>query len=101
MYCRCATVNCHSIVNKTSEFKVELTDHKLDICALTETWIREGDVTTAVQLCPEGYLAVTIPREGRIGGCIAIVYRSDITFKEQVSLQLPINGVCRLFTSLS
>ena len=35
--CRCATVNCHSIVNKTSDFKVELTDHKLDVCALTET----------------------------------------------------------------
>ena len=81
--CRCATVNCRSIVNKTSEFKVELTDHKLDICALTETWIREGDVTTAVQLCPEGYLAVSIPREGRIGGGITIVYRSDITLKSK------------------
>ena len=81
--CRCATVNCCSIVNKTSEFKVELTDHKLDICALTETWIREGDVTTAVQLCPEGYLAVSIPREGRIGGGIAIAYRSDITLKSK------------------
>ena len=81
--CRCATVNCHSIVNKTSEFKVELTDHKLDICALTETWIREGDVTTAIQLCPEGYSAVSIPREARIGGGIAIVYRLDITLKSK------------------
>ena len=79
--CRCATVNCHSVVNKTSDFKVELIDHKLDICALTETWIREGDVTTAVQLCPEGYSAVSIPREGRTGGGIAVVYRSDITLK--------------------
>ena len=68
--CRGATVNCHSIVNKKSEFKVELTDHKLDTCALTETWIREGDVATAVQLCPEGYSAVSIPREGRTGGGI-------------------------------
>ena len=81
--CRCATVNCHSIVNKTSDFKVELTDHKLDVCALTETWIREGDVTTAIQLCPEGYSAVSIPREGRIGGGIAIVYRSDITLRSK------------------
>ena len=81
--CRCATVNCHSIVNKISDFKVELTDHKFDICALTETWIREGDITTAVQLCPEGYSAVSIPREGRIGGGIAIVYRSDITLRSK------------------
>ena len=81
--CRCSTVNCHSIVNKTSDFKVELTDHKLDVCALTETWIREGDVTTAIQLCPEGYFAVSIPREGRIGGGIAIVYRLDITLRSK------------------
>ena len=81
--CRCATVNCCSVVNKTSDFKVELIDHKLDICALTETWIREGDVTTAVQLCPEGYSAVSIPREGRTGGGIAVVYRSDITLKSK------------------
>ena len=78
-----AIVNCHSIVNKTSEFKVELNDHKLDICALTETWIREGDVTTAVQLHPEGYSAVSIPREGRTGGGIAIVYRLDITLRSK------------------
>ena len=81
--CRCGTVNCCSIVNKTSDFKVELTDHKLDICALTETWIREDDVTTAVQLCPEGYSAVSIPREGRIGRGIAIVYRLDITLRSK------------------
>ena len=39
---RCATVNCHSIVNKTSDLKVELMEYNLDVCALTETWIREG-----------------------------------------------------------
>ena len=81
--CRCAIVNCHSVVNKTSDFKVELIDHKLDICALTETWIREGDVTTAVQLCPEGYSAVSIPREGKTGGGIGVVYRSDIILKSK------------------
>ena len=70
-------------MNKTSDFKVELTDHKFDICALTETWIREGDITTAIQLCPEGYYAVSIPTEGRIGGGITIVYRLDITLRSK------------------
>ena len=63
---RCAIVNCHSIVNKTSDFKVELMEHNLDVCALTETWIREGDDTTTIQLCPDGYSSVSIPRQGRI-----------------------------------
>ena len=48
-----------------------------------ETWIREGDVTTAVQLCPEGYSAVSIPREGKTGGGIGVVYRSDIILKSK------------------
>ena len=40
-------------------------------------------VTTAVQLCPEGCSAVSVPREGRIGGGITVVYRSDITLKSK------------------
>ena len=80
---RCATVNCLSIVNKTSDFKVELMEHNLDVCAITKTWIREGDDTTAIQLCLDGYSSVSIPREGRIGGGIAIVHRSDITLRSK------------------
>ena len=80
---RCTTVNCHLIVNKTSDFKVELKEHNLDVCALTETWIREGDDTTIIELCLEGYSSVSIPREGRIGGGITIVPRSDITLRSK------------------
>ena len=78
---RCATVNCCSIVNKTSDFKVELMEHNLDVCVLTEIWIREGDETTTIQLCPDSYSSVSIPREGRIVGGIAIVHMSDITLR--------------------
>ena len=80
---KCATINCHSIVNKTPDFKVELIEHNLDVCALTETWIKEGDNTTAIQLCPDGYSSMSIPRAGRIGGGIAIVQKSDITLKSK------------------
>ena len=58
-------------------------EHNLDVCTLTETWIKEGDDTTAIQLCPDGYSSVSIPREGRIGGGIAIVHRSDITLRSK------------------
>ena len=36
-----ATMNCHLTVNKTADFKVELIEHNLDGCALTEIWIKE------------------------------------------------------------
>ena len=79
----CATINCHSIVNKTADFKVELIEHNLDMCALTETWIKESDNTMVIQLCPGGYSSVSIPREGRIGGDIANMHKSDITLRSK------------------
>ena len=62
---------------------MELIEHNLDGCALTETWIKEGDNTMAIQLCPDGYSTVSIPREGRIGGGIAIMHKSDITLRSK------------------
>ena len=73
-----ALINCRSVVNKTQEFQLELVLNNLDLCILTETWIREDDTTTPSRLCPSGYKAVSISRRGRIGGGIAIVYKSDL-----------------------
>ena len=78
-----ATINCHSIVNKTADFKVEFIEHNLDVCALIGTCIKEGDNTTVIQLCPDGYSSMSIPRAGRTGGGIAIVHKSDITLKSK------------------
>ena len=36
-----ALINCRSIINKSANFQVELVHNKVDICYLTETWIRE------------------------------------------------------------
>ena len=80
---KCATINCHSIVNKTADFKVELIEHNLDVCALRETWIKEGDDTMVIQLCPDGYSFISMPRAGRTGGDIVIVHKSDITLKSK------------------
>ena len=81
----CATINCHSIVNKTADFKVELIECNLDVCALMETWIKEGDDTTVIQLHPVSYSSMSIPRAGRTGGGIALVHKSDITLKSKTN----------------
>ena len=36
-----ATINCCSVVNKTADFKIDLHTQNVDICALTETWLKE------------------------------------------------------------
>ena len=58
-------------------------EHNFDMCALTETLIKEGDNTTEIQLCPDGYSSMSIPRAGRTGGAIAIVHKSDIMPKSK------------------
>ena len=62
---KCALVNCQSIVNKTADFQCDLIDNNLTLCALTETWIRQEEDVTLVQLCPPGFKAISISRKDR------------------------------------
>ena len=66
------------MVNKTQEIQLELVLNNLDLCILTETWIKEGDTTSPSRLCPSGYKALSISRHGKIGGGIAIVYKNNL-----------------------
>ena len=58
---QCATINCRSIINKSADLKVEISNNNIDLCALTETWIREDDTITPLELCPPGYKSTSIP----------------------------------------
>ena len=49
-----ALINCRSVVNKTQDIQLELVLNNLDLCILTETWIREDGTTTPGRLCPSG-----------------------------------------------
>ena len=54
----CALINCRLIINKSTDLQVELVQNKIDICSLTETWIKEDDTTAEFQICPPGYNAI-------------------------------------------
>ena len=66
------------MVNKTQEIQLELVNNSLDLCILTETWIKECDTIIPTRLCPNGYKSLYISRQDRVGGGIAIVYRNDL-----------------------
>ena len=51
----------------------------IDLCALTETWIREDNTITPLELCPLGYKSISIPPQNRQGGGVAIVYRNTLS----------------------
>ena len=61
----CALINCRSVVNKSTELQVELVQNRIDICFLTETWIRDDYTAAETQICPPGYKATSVPRSNR------------------------------------
>ena len=52
--------------------------NNLDLCILTETWIKEGDTITPTRLCPNGYKSLSISRQDKVGSGIAIVYKIEL-----------------------
>ena len=55
--------------------------NEMDFLGLTETWIKEDDLTTPNFLCPSGYKIKTTSRRNRIGGGITIIHCENLEIK--------------------
>ena len=73
-----ALINCRSVINKTQEIQLKLVKNNLDLYILTETWIKEGNTITPTRLCPHGYKSLSISRQDKVGGGIAIVHKCEL-----------------------
>ncbi|XP_040912342.1 uncharacterized protein LOC121193970 isoform X2 [Toxotes jaculatrix] len=74
-----ALFNTRSLNNKSLILNEFITDNKLDLLCLTETWHKPMDYVALNQTTPTGYSYVDNPRaEGR-GGGIAVIHRDDLT----------------------
>ena len=71
-------INPRSCSNKAAVMKQFINDHDLDVCAVTETWLRKGDEIGIVALRPEGYEILSSPCLMRSGGGIAIIHKEDL-----------------------
>ena len=76
-------INCRSATNKTECIQAEIVEANVVLCALTETWIKEDDDITPLQLCPSWYKCISIPREVRSGGGLALIYWDNINLKTE------------------
>ena len=76
-----AHVNARSIPNKMLQFKEYILDKDVDICAITETWLKQDpNDDTIKEVPPTGYKIVTTPRsDGRMGGGIALVFKEHLS----------------------
>ena len=76
-----ATVNVQSFGSKFDAFIDFLCEFKLDIIAVTESWIKclSEHQKSELNMCSMD--ADILPRKGRIGGGVALVYNSDLAVK--------------------
>ena len=82
-----AHINARSIKNKIPQFQEYITYANIDLCALTETWLKPDDDDIAKVVPPQGYTFLSWPRQdGWRGGGIAIVSHILILRKTKTKL---------------
>ena len=74
----CALTNCQLVNKKSADLALEIYHNDLDLCSLTEIWIKPDDSTTPITLCPTGYKILSVPRDDRVEGGVALVHREEI-----------------------
>ena len=74
--------NSRSICNKTAGVFDLLCDLDVDVCFLTETWLRKGDTSKIAEIKDLGYNLFHQSRPGR-GGGVAIAYKKQLSVKKQ------------------
>ena len=64
--------------NKAAMMKQFINDLDLNVCAITETWLKEDDEIGRLALRPERYEILSSPCPMRSGGGVAIIYKEDL-----------------------
>ena len=77
-----ATVNAWSIYSKKEDFQEYLLSNDLDICLVTETWLKHLDTHTENEVPLPNYNIISQTRSvGRTGGGLALVYKNNPKIK--------------------
>ena len=73
-------LNTRSVKNKTMKVKDFVVDHDIDILAITETWLRPGNIDEVDigTLCPSGYGFLHVPRSYSNGGGVGLLFKEAL-----------------------
>ena len=66
-------LNCRSLCNKTVDVLELLRDKEIDLCCITESWLRTDDKAKFAEIRDHGYEIFSCPRKGR-GGGVAFIF---------------------------
>ena len=68
-----ACFNARSLCNKTVGVLELLSDNCIDVCAITETWLKQNEAAKHAEIRDFGYDIISVPRKGK-GGGVAIIF---------------------------
>ena len=73
-----ATINTRSVCNKINQFQHYLLENSIDVCAVTETWLKEDVEYGLHKILPLGFKIISKPRcDVRQEGGIALIYKEN------------------------
>ena len=70
-------MNARSVRNKSADIFDFVCEYKIDLLAITETWLNANDDAVTNELCPTNYKLYDHPRTDRVGGGTALLYREE------------------------
>ena len=73
-------INARSLAPKSTDFQQYLIQHDINICAVSETWLKEDiEPETLWEIAPQGYKIYSTPcRTGKQGGGLALVCKRKL-----------------------
>ena len=75
------TINARSVKNKLAELQHYIINNRVDLLAITESWLSSNDNVVEDRLIQDGYKFIYQPRENRKGGGVAVLHRNGIVVK--------------------
>ena len=80
-------MNTRLVKNKIMKVKDFVVDHDIDILAITETWLRPGNIDEVDigTLCPTGYRFFHVPRSYSLGGGVGLLFKETINVNSQIT----------------
>ena len=97
-------LNTRSICNKTLGVLELIKDNDIDICCITETWLKKKDSSKFAEIHDHGFDILSAPRKGK-GGGVAFIFnpmklkpvRNNVSkFKSFEALECIVKGVDKL-----